>query len=125
MASASVSGIHGWGNLYYLSLRGASRPAPRHGGGLGALLLCGPGMAGRAGRLTPHVCRSAVLLRPVQSHGPPTSCFLVRPPPDAHRRPHPWGGRASVSLPIFPGQAMLTSMVPRSGTVLPCAKEKR
>ena len=125
MASASVPGIHGWGNLYYLSLRGDSRPSPRHRGGRQALFLCGHGRAGRAGHMTPHMCISSVFLHSVQHHCPPKARFLVRPPPDAPLRPRPWGGRASVSLHTLPVQAMLTYMVPRSGTGLPCEKEKR
>jgi hypothetical protein len=89
MASASVPGIHGWGNLYYPALRGASRPAPRPGGGRRVLSLGGPGMTGRAGRLTPYVGSSAVFVRSVRPHGPPTSRFLIRPPPHTHLRPRP------------------------------------
>jgi hypothetical protein len=125
MASASVPGIPAWGNLYYPAPRGASRPAPRHGGGRRVLWLGGPGMTGRVGCLPPYVCRSAVFVRSVQPHGPPPSRFLIRPPPHTPLRPRLWGGRAFVSLHTLPVEAMLTSMVPRSGTELPCAKEKR
>jgi hypothetical protein len=38
MASASVPGMHGWGNLYHSS--GALRPSPSHRGGLRAPFLC-------------------------------------------------------------------------------------
>jgi hypothetical protein len=38
MASASLPGICGWGNLYYLSLLVAHGSSPSHGGGLWAPL---------------------------------------------------------------------------------------
>jgi hypothetical protein len=123
MVCTSLSEITCWGN-FYSRLPGALGLSPSHRGGLRAPVLCGPGRAGRAGHRPPPMCLSAVFVRSVQPHGPPTSRFLVRPPPEAHRRPHPWGGRASVSLHTLPVQAMLTSMVLRSGTGLPCAKEK-
>jgi len=46
MASVSVPGIHGWGNLYYPSLSGALGLSLRHAEGLRALFLCGCGVAG-------------------------------------------------------------------------------
>ena len=36
MASASVSGMHSWGNLHYSSVLGALGSSPFHGGGLRA-----------------------------------------------------------------------------------------
>ena len=36
MASASVPGMHGWGNQHYPSLLGVLGLSPRHGGGLRA-----------------------------------------------------------------------------------------
>lgn len=46
MASASVAGIHGWGNLYHPSLPGALGLSPWYdGGGLRALFLFGQGVA--------------------------------------------------------------------------------
>jgi hypothetical protein len=125
MASVSVPGVHSWGNLHPFLVLDDLGLSLCYGGGLRAPFFCGHGRAGRAGHMPPQMYISSVFLRPVQHHCLPTSRFLVRPPPDAHRRPRPWGGRASVSLHTLPGQAMLTSIVPRSGTVLPCAKEKR
>jgi hypothetical protein len=45
MASASVPGMHGWGNLYDPSLLGALGLSPRYRGGLRAPFLLGCGVA--------------------------------------------------------------------------------
>ena len=41
MASVSVPGMHGWGNLHYLLVPGALGLSPFHGGGLRALFCLG------------------------------------------------------------------------------------
>jgi hypothetical protein len=46
MASRSVPGMHGWGNLYAPLLRGAHRLSLCHGGGLWAPFLFDRGVAG-------------------------------------------------------------------------------
>ena len=89
MASASVPGIHGWGNLYYPSLRGVLRPPAFPRRDLRTPFFFGHGIAGLAGHRTPHVCRSALFRRPTQPKIPPKSRFLIRPPPDAHVMPLP------------------------------------
>ena len=74
MASASVPGIHGWGNLYYPSLRGVLRPPAFPRRDLRTPFFFGHGIAGLAGHRTPHVCRSALFRRPTQPKVPVYQC---------------------------------------------------
>jgi hypothetical protein len=87
MVSISVPGVYSWGNRHSVSVRGALGLSPWHGGGLRASLFCGHALAGRAGHRMLHGWLSAVFLRPVRPHCPPTSRFLIRPPPGAPLRP--------------------------------------
>jgi hypothetical protein len=45
MASVSIPGTYGWGNLPCLALPGVLGLSPSHGGGLGAPFLFGRGVA--------------------------------------------------------------------------------
>ena len=54
MTSASVPGIHGWGNLCSPSPSGALGLSPRYGEGLRALFLFGCGVAGMADHTRQH-----------------------------------------------------------------------
>jgi hypothetical protein len=79
MASASIPGIHGCGNLYHLSLSGVFRLSLRHAEGLQALFLFGCGFAGVAAPTMPRVWSSLFFPRLVQRDVPVKSHFLVRP----------------------------------------------
>ena len=60
MASASVPGVHSWGNLHCLSVLGALGWSPCHGDSLWALFLCGHGAAGIAKHMRPQGWTSSV-----------------------------------------------------------------
>jgi hypothetical protein len=60
MASASVPGMHGWGNLYHSS--GALRPSPSHRGGLRAPFLCSCRVANIADHMRQRAFRSLSIL---------------------------------------------------------------
>ena len=66
MASASVPGVHSWGNRYGPSLLGVLRLSPCHGDGLQAPFLFGRGGASLADHMRPQGCISSVF----QHQGP-------------------------------------------------------
>jgi hypothetical protein len=79
MASASIPVMHGWGNLYYISLPGALGLSPRHGGGLGAFFLFGRRVAGIADSTLQRARTFPVFLYLVMRSFSPHIQFLVRP----------------------------------------------
>jgi hypothetical protein len=79
MASASVPGIHGWGNWYAPALLGTLGLSLCHGGGLRAPFLFGHGVAGMVAHMRPQGCIPSVFLRLVQRNFPTKSRFLMRP----------------------------------------------
>ena len=79
MVSASVPGVHGWGNLYSFLTLGAFGLSLRHGKGLRAPFLFGHGVAGMAAYMRPQGYISSAFLHPVQHNFPTKSRFLVRP----------------------------------------------
>jgi hypothetical protein len=86
MVSASIPAMHGWGNLYYVSLPGALGLSPRHGGGLMALFLFGRRVAGMADSTLQRACTFPVFLSLVMRNFSPQIRFRVRPQRKVHRR---------------------------------------
>ena len=79
MASASVPGVHSWGNLHPLLVLGASRRSPCYGGSLWAPFLLGRGGAGMADHMRLRVCLFPVSPRLVLHDVAVKSRFLGRP----------------------------------------------
>jgi hypothetical protein len=96
MASASVPGMHGWGNLYNPSLPSVHGLSLCHGGGLRAPFFFACRVAGIAAYTKPRELTSSFFPHLIQRYVSAPSRFLVRPPtPDARISP-PVGG-ASLS----------------------------
>ena len=79
MASASVSGMHSWGNPYPVSLPGTRRPSPSHERGLKVPFLFSCGGADRANQMRWRAWTSPFFPRLGQRDIPCRPRFLVRP----------------------------------------------
>jgi len=79
MTSASVPGIHGWGNRHSLWVRGAIGLSPCYGGGLQAPFFFSPGVAGLAAHIRLLGCMASVFLRPCKRDVPADHRYLRRP----------------------------------------------